>query len=475
MEFIVVLDERLNIPLYQQLYESLKKAIYEGTLTPGTKLPSVRQMARAHNISKMTVESGYQQLLAEGYIESRARSGFYVVEIDNLEELNSDRQFLEYKYTNAAHLHPQDSILYNFHGSEIDISTFPIRNWRRCMNEAMDNYYDNHAFYGEPQGEYDLRIEIANYLQQSRTVKCMPEQIIVGSGLQQTISFLCILLSKDGNRIAWEDPGYSGARSVCTDHGWEVVPISLEEDGINIDELRNSDANAVLVTPAHQYPYGMVMPIGKRIKLLEWARQNGSVILEEDYDGEFRYGIKPIPSLQGMDTHGSVIYIGNFSKAFSPAIRMNYMVLPYRLLRRYHDLKLNKYPSPVSRIQQRAMQIFMQKGYWAKHVRKMRTVYAKKQAVLIEALRKYMGDRIRIMGQFAGLHLIIEVDTWKKQNELIKEASKHGVKVYPVERGQLEENMHPQMRPRILLGFGGLSPLQINEGVMIIANVWFGD
>ncbi|MEI5907038.1 PLP-dependent aminotransferase family protein [Bacillus spongiae] len=474
MDLIMVLNEQINIPLYQQLYEGIKKAINEGTLTPGTKLPSVRRMAQSHNISKMTVESGYQQLLAEGYIESRARSGFYVIEIDNLDELNSNHK-LVYNYPNEVPLHPQDSILYNFHGSEIDMSTFPLRIWRRCMNEAMDNYNNNLAFYGDPQGEYDLRFEIANYLQQSRTVNCVPEQIIVGSGLQQTLSFLCLLLCKDGTRIAWEDPGYGDARSVCTDHGWDVVPISLAEDGINIDELRNSHANAVLVTPAHQYPYGMTMPIGKRIKLLEWARQTGSVIIEEDYDGEFRYGIKPIPSLQGMDTHSSVIYIGNFSKAFSPAMRMNYMVLPIRLLRRYHELKLNKYPSPVSRIQQRAMQIFMQKGHWDKHVRKMRTVYAKKQAVLIEALNKYMGDRIRIMGESAGLHLIIEVDIRKTQCDLIKEAFIHGVKVYPVERGQLQENINSQAGPRILLGFGGLSPSQINDGVMLIAQAWFRD
>ncbi|KAA0549544.1 PLP-dependent aminotransferase family protein [Bacillus sp. BGMRC 2118] len=475
MEFIVVLKEESSIPLYQQLYESLKKAIYEGTLTAGTKLPSVRQMAQAHNVSKMTVESGYQQLLAEGYIESRSRSGYFVMEIDNLEKLNSEQPSINFKLSNARTSSSQDSILYNFHGSEIDISHFPLKTWRRCMNEAMDNYYDDHRFYGDPQGEYDLRIEIASYLQKSRTVKCVPEQIIVGSGLQQTISLLCLLLSKDGNKIAWEDPGYSDARSVCTDHGWEVVPISLEEDGINIEELKNSNANALLVTPAHQYPYGMVMPIGKRIRLLEWATQNDSVILEEDYDGEFRYGIKPVPSLQGMDTHGSVVYIGNFSKAFSPAIRMNYTVLPIRLLHRYHELKLNKYPSPVSRIQQRAMQIFMQKGYWARHVRKMRTVYAKKQEILIDSLIKFMGDRIRIMGQFAGLHLIIEVDTGKTQNELIKEAALHGVKVYPVEQGRLKENNHSHKRPKILLGFGGLSPIEINEGVMIIAKAWFRD
>ncbi len=154
------------------------------------------------------------------------------------------------------------------------------------MNEAMDNYFEEHTFYDDPQGEYKLRSEIANYLQKARTVKCVPEQIIIGSGLQQTISFLCILLSKDGTRIAWEDPDYSDARSICTDHGWEVVHVPLEKDGINIEELTNSNANAVLVTPAHQYPYGVVMPIGKRIKLLEWAKQNHSLILEENFYGD---------------------------------------------------------------------------------------------------------------------------------------------------------------------------------------------
>ncbi|PSJ85547.1 hypothetical protein C7R93_29695 [Brevibacillus fortis] len=203
---------------------------------------------------------------------------------------------------------------------------------------------------------------------------------------KQALSFLCLLLADRHRVVAIEEPGYADARIVFSHHGYEVVPIPLAEEGLSIEALEKSEATVVYTTPAHQFPYGMVMPVGQRQQLLQWAKRKNGIIIENDYDGEFRYNVHPTPSLQGMDRDGCVVYIGNFSKAFSPALRLDYTVLPRQLLGRYLE-SFQAYPSPVSRHLQRSMQLFMQKGYWEKHVRKMRTVYHRKHDALLRAIQ----------------------------------------------------------------------------------------
>jgi GntR family transcriptional regulator / MocR family aminotransferase len=472
-------DETSVDPLYVQLYRYFRDGIQAGRFAAQTRLPSVRHLSRSSGVSKITVETAYQQLLAEGYIESKARSGFYVVEIEEFTEVGQQQREVRTAEWEAEVMRSlpmtvpnSDSPLpYNFHNTIIDLLSFPVETWRKCLMEAMERYPTDFARYGDKQGEYELRSEIAGYLQRARTVNCLPEQIVLGTGLLNAIGMLSLLLKTSGAKVAIEEPGYLDARIVFEQHGLEVVPIPLEEDGINLELLRQSGAQVVYVTPSHQYPHGMVMPIAKRMKLLEWAKSTGGIIFENDYDGEFRYKVKPTPSLQGLDTQGSVVFCSDFTKSFSPALRMNYMVLPPKLLQMYHE-QFRVYSCPVSRLQQRSMQLFIGQGHWDKHLRKMRKIYERKHAVLIQAVTEQMGDLVTIMAQQAGLHIVLDIHSEQTEAELASSAEAVGVKVYPIHANWI--NRQTSHRPRILLGFGGLSEAEIRAGIKLLKVAWFG-
>lgn len=471
MDFMPVLDIHSKEPLYQQLYKQLSKKIASGEIRSGTKMPSIRQLMKTSGVGKNTVDAAYQQLLAEGYIVSRERSGFFAAELEIWSEPQRGEELQALassilKENKGAHLASR----YNFHGSVIDTKYFPYAAWRSCMQEAMDVYADDFAFYGDDQGEWDLRVELGGYLRRARTLICEPEQIVIGTGLQQALSFLCLLLRDRHHVVAVEEPGYAEARIVFAQHGYEVVPIPLEEEGLSIEALENSRATVVYTTPSHQYPYGMVMPIGKRQQLLQWAKRNSGIIIENDYDGEFRYNVHPTPSLQGMDRDGCVVYIGNFSKAFSPALRLDYTVLPAKLLQRYLEA-FQAYPSPVSRLLQRSMQLFMQKGLWEKHIRKMRTVYHRKHDALLRAIHLHMPAHVRVLAHSVGLHILIEVDTTHSEKELIEAAQSADIHVYPSEKSWASPPTNT--RPRIIVGFGGVAEEDIEVGIRRLANVWF--
>lgn len=471
MDFTPVLDMESKEPLYQQLYQQMSRAIVTGTISAEERLPSIRQLAKSSGVGKITVEAAYQQLLAEGYITSRERSGFFAAELDvwaeGTEHCTEPRgveipQKKERKLPNTR---------YNFHGSVVDTGAFPYREWRACMLEAMERYAEDFAFYGDNQGEWEFRVELADYLRRARTLHCEPEQILIGTGLQQALSFMCLLLADRHRVVAVEEPGYADARVVFSHHGYEVVPIPLEDDGLSIESLERSGATVVYTTPAHQYPHGMVMPVAKRQRLLQWAGKVRGVIIENDYDGEFRYNVKPTPSLQGMDRDGTVVYIGNFSKAFSPALRLDYTVLPPELLERYLT-SFSAYPSPVSRHLQRTMQLFMQKGHWEKHVRKVRTLYHRKHGLLLDAIHAHMPSEVRVLSHSVGLHILLQIDTNRSEDRLIAQALDAGIRVYPSGRSWFRPP--GGQSPRIIVGFGGMKEEDIEEGIRLLAEAWFG-
>ncbi|MGD8190908.1 PLP-dependent aminotransferase family protein [Brevibacillus ginsengisoli] len=470
-EVTPIIQHHSTSPLYAQIYQYFRDEIQAGRLTPHTRLPSVRHLSRSMGVSKMTIETAYHQLLAEGYIDSRERSGFFVASLD----LTDWSEQLPALFKPGTVFEPPhlkyDDYQINFHGSVIDVDHFPFTLWRKCLQEALERYPEDFAFYGDNQGEPELREEIARYLRQARTVACDAGQIVLGTGLHECVSLLSLMLRVGHQRVAIEEPGYSNMRMVMEQHGLKVVPVELDEDGINIDQLILSGATAVYVTPAHQYPYGMVMSITKRLKLLQWAKQTGGVILENDYDGEFRYNVKPAPSLQGLDQDGTVVYIGNFSKSLSPALRMNYMVLPAPLLTLYHQ-QFHIYPAPVPRLQQRALQLFMQKGHWDKHIRRMRKIYEKKHQCLLDAIHRQFANHATVLAQSAGLHILLEMDSDSTSEELAEQAAHAGIKVYTITHTWMNHTSNCFDRPRILLGFGGLSADEIEEGIRLLAELW---
>lgn len=473
---MVYINEKSKVPIYQQIYEQIKEDIVKRILVEGDKLTSTRLLAKELYISRNTVESSYSQLSLEGYIESIPGSGFFVKNVN--EELPfypgeiSDKSYKNLKKYNANSSFSDDLVYkYNFEYGHFDDSVFPFSLWRRLTSEALLSIDSKEInFYNHKQGELDLRMEIMNYLKVHRGVSCTAEQIIVCSGNQHALDLICKIFSKYSPKIAIEEPGYDGARVVFKNNNFEINPIPVKSDGINILELENSLAKLVHITPSHQFPTGVIMPIQNRIRLLRWAAQNNGIIIEDDYDSEFRYHSRPIPSLQSIDNNERVIYLGTFSKALSPGLRTSYMILPKWLLSKYNELFNGYYPT-VPWVQQKILSLYMSGGHWERHLRKVRLSYKKKHDTLIQTLTNLMGDKIIIHGHNAGLHIVLEFINGENQDWLIKIAKACKIKVYPISPfWHIKENYSNNM---ILMGFSMLSEEQIIEAITILEKAWF--
>lgn len=473
------LDKSSEQPLYLQLYAYIRGEIEAGTIPAGTKLPAILALSAHLKVSKNTVETAYQQLIAEGYAESRSRSGLYALQTEEPPFAPpSGMRKLPQEESRADAPQPPASpaaagIAFDFRYGDVEMERFPMVAWRRCLLEALNVPNPRQVLdYGHPQGEAELRSEIASYLYQSRGVGCEANQIVICAGTQHSVSMLCQLIPLRGMRVALEDPGYNGVRTSLSGHGCELVHVPLDADGIQVDRLYDSDASAVYVTPSHQFPLGMVLPIQRRNKLLQWANERNGLIIEDDYDSEFRYVGQPIPALKALDHNDRVIYMGTLSKSFLPAARLSYVVLPEPIAQSVRG-KLEAYSQPVSPLIQQAMLRFMREGHFGRHVRKMRRLYQLKHRALLAALHRHMGERIEIIGQKAGLHLLIDVKANIPSSELIELALKKGIRVYSPAVQWSSPSQCPQSY--IMLGFGGLNERTIDEGVSRLAGAWFKD
>ncbi|MEH7326721.1 PLP-dependent aminotransferase family protein [Priestia megaterium] len=465
MKFTPLLNRKDDIPLYHQLYEYIKKEIVSSRVEVNDKLPSIRSLAAYLNVSRNTVDMAYQQLLAEGYVESKPKSGLYVTNT-RFDLLQTDR-----KPTVFLHPHSETkSCTYDFRYGKVDSRLFPLNEWKKRYNESLQTYREALFTYQESQGEESLREEIATYLYQSRGVVCSKHQIVIEAGTQQSLSLLAQMLKQSIRDIAFENPCYDGASFVFKQHGFSLKTVSLNNKGINIQELYDSQTRAVYVTPSHQFPYGMIMPVSRRIELLEWANDCNGFIIEDDYDGEFRYKGSPIPSLQSLDSNGRVIYTGTFSKSFMPSLRISYLVLPEVLLKTYHEQRFSLYEQAVPTLHQQTLGLIMKNGEWNKHLRRVRTAYQLKHSTLLAALQKEFNENITISGELAGLHILVRVHNDMNEQQLINAARKQDVSVYGTSRYWLTEV--PKQKPHILLGFGSLRREEIEEGIRRLKKAW---
>ena len=470
LEITPALDSSREEPLYIQLYDYIRNEIQSGKIPPLSKLPSQRKLAEYLKVSRNTVDATYQQLIAEGYVQTEARKGLFVVELKNELFLPSDKEknalWIDTLSTDNKQL---PSIRYDFKHGDIDLIDFPYEIWRKLTMQTLYSDQSHLLLNGDPQGEISLRRLIAEYLYQSRGVRCSAEQIVIGAGTQYIISLLCCMI---GRQLSYglEEPGFHRIRFVLKDYGVEIKPIQLDEKGMSITELRKSGAKVAYVTPSHQFPFGIVMPISRRMELIEWARQENGFIIEDDYDGEFRYQGKPIPSLQGLDNHGNVIYVGTFSKSLIPSIRLSYMVLPPSLLALYKE-KFIVYKQTVSRLHQHSLMLFMENGHWERHINRVRNIYKKRHAALLTAVKNIMGEQVQVIGAEAGLHVLLEPNNNMSEEELIESAEKKRVKVYPV--SIYYENPPATEKSMVLLGFAGLDENEIYEGITLLQHAWF--
>lgn len=460
--FTIQLSSKNNTPLYEQIYQYIKNEIKLGTLTYGERLPSTRSLASHLEVSRNTIDMAYGQLLSEGYIESKEKIGYFVNDITELIHYP-----LKDSHSEIVTVQSKMNYQYNFSPFAIDISNFPYNTWRKlsknCLNEENDIFLQ-----GQGRGDERLRIAITKYLHESRNVSCSADQVIIGAGADYLLQLLMQLFPQN-SKIAMENPSYKQAYKIFTGLHYDVIPINLDKNGMDMSMLSSTNSNLAYVTPSHQYPIGIVMPIKRRLELLNWAASSKyKYIIEDDHDSEFRYIGKPIPALQGLDANGKVIYLGTFSRAIAPGIRVAYMVLPQTLLNIYLT-HYSFYSSTVSRVDQSVISTFIEQGYFERHLNKMRKIYKNKHDLLMNSL-KIFGDHIEILGENAGLHLVIKFHLNLSEEEIIELAKKHSIKLYGLKEYFIKPPLESYL-PTILLGYANLSDEAILKGVDLLYNL----
>jgi len=452
-----LLDEKSKKPLHIQLYEAMKEDIISNH-TIGDKLPSIRKVATLYNLSKTTVESAYSQLYAEGYIESRPKSGYYVC------ELYFDKQKKEEPTSSKAEV-PKKSYRYDFFPAQLHKEDFPLKLWKRISNKVLTDTIDFGA-YPDGQGEYLLRDEIAKYLRNSRGVECDAKHIIITHGFSDSMELLAKLIQKRYKHFAQEIPGYHIAHKIFDAYGYSIHPIDVDENGLDIAQLKQSQAQIVYITPTHQYPTGATMPISNRLKLIQHMQSIDGLIIEDDYDSELSYYNRPIPSLQGLGKADNVVYLGTFAKALSPTIRVGYMVVPAWIHSRYQE-SYDAHFARVSLSTQLTLAHFIKDGHWERHISRIRTLNKKKHKAMKDALIKHLGKSFNIVAEGAGLAILITPSTadfdWQKLQTLAEDAH---IKIYLAKErsgGDFEA---------IRMGFGGFRLDEIEGAVEMFSRVW---
>ncbi len=455
--------------LYEQIYGHIKGEIRSGKLLSGERLPSTRSLAEYLQVARSTVDCAYGQLLSEGYIESRPYKGYFVCPIEELLQLDSGLSALENRQAAGGAMPGgrEEPYRIDFSPYDIDMSGFPFSVWKKITKNILTDANSDLFAKGEGQGDYSLRQTISRYLHSARGVECRPEQIIVGAGNDFLLLLLEKILGRDV-RIAMENPTYKRSYRIFRSFAYPIVTVDMDECGMRADRLEQADVRAAYVMPSHQFPMGTVMPIGRRMELLKWA-DGGSdrYLIEDDYDSEFRFRGKPIPALQASDRHGRVIYMGSFSKAIAPAIRVSFMVLPKPLLEIY-ERECSFYSCTVSRIDQSILNVFIGEGYFERHLNKMRKIYRGKHELLLECLGE-LREEFAIAGENAGLHLLLTSKRGIPEGELLERAAGRQVRVYGLSESSVEE---ASGGAAVLLGFGGLTDEEIREGTALLKEAW---
>ncbi len=547
MELTLQIQTDLDLPLHRQVYEQIRLAILSGRLRSRQRLPASRQLAKSLGISRTTVIQSYDQLISEGYLQTKQGAGTFVCaqipdELLQAERdataLGSDSRIQDQISRTSAPEPSAPSLRLSTYGDRLQITgdrtfltdcklsfrygisaldLFPMPLWRRLWNRcaaASTHWMD---YSPEPMGYGPLREQIAQYIGQLRAVRAQSEQIVITNGTQQALSLIVRLLIDPGDAIALENPGYLSARNIFSSSGAALIPIPVDAEGLIVEGPNSlstlSAASAaqqaaqqatqpaaqpaaaqmpklVYVTPSHQFPTGVLMSLPRRLALLQWAQQANALIIEDDYDSEFRYSGRPVPALQGLDSYERVIYVGTFSKVMFPGLRLGYMVLPPDLVPLFRRAKwLSDRQGSI--VDQQALTAFIGEGHLAKHVRRMRSVYEGRRRSLIESLQateiatsENAGTQrsVEILGDAAGLHVTARLPTVQSDRAIIEQAKQRGVSLFSTQPHywSAEENNpnypaaeHPAVdRGEFIFGFGGMSMSAIQTAIHRIRPLW---
>lgn len=465
------LDAAASKPLYEQIYGHLAGQIRSGRLRKGDKLPGKRSLANHLAVAVNTVDTAYQMLVAEGYLEARPKRGFFVLEYADV--LPRTAQAPEDAPGSPAE-EPGPPPRFDLSTGGVDTALFPFRTWGRIQKELLYARPELLS-HGHRQGEPELRQELAAYLRSYRGAACSPEQIVVGAGVEYLLGLLAQLLRRDGLTAAVENPGYDRPRTILTNGGIPCRCVDIDGGGLSPAGLEESGANLCYVTPSHHFPTGVTMPAGRRAQLLRWAAAGAErYILEDDYDAEFRFDMRPVPSLQGMaGPDGPVVYLCTFSKSLAPSIRIACMVLPGALLERYRQA-FGSYANTVSRFEQQTLCRFLREGYFTRHLARMRLAYKARMEALVQALEARFGaEAVVLRGRHTGLHLLLTLPDGPGEAAMEEAALERGVRVRGLSRYYMERR--EQCPPNtVVLGYAALRDGEIPALVEALYGAWAG-
>jgi len=482
MDFPLLLDPDSPLALHRQVYLGIRGAILSGRLTRGQRLLSSRALAGLLEISRTTATLACEQLVGEGYLETRRGSGTYVcasLPEEYLAPLDAPDRDLNPAVRPALSGFGRRlgglgdpggprNLPYDFAPDRPALDEFPMALWSRLLaRQCRAASPKLLAYAADPAGYAPLREAVADYLRRSRAVRCQADQVIVLSGAQQAIDVALRVLVDPGETVAMEDPGYPGARRAFLAHGARILPLPVGKDGLDLAGLKRSPVRLAYVTPSHQYPTGVVLDLAHRLELLTWARERGAMVFEDDYDSEFRYQGRPLPAMQGLDGAGAVLYAGTFSKALFPGLRLGYLVAPAALVGPLtRAVALTSRQAPV--LEQGALADFIREGHLDGHLRRMRTLYGVRREALVEALDRCFGNRVAILGASGGMHLMARFSAARPDGELVRRAAELGVGLVPAAGFHLA----PAPGSGFILGFSALTPARIREGVRRLATLF---
>jgi GntR family transcriptional regulator/MocR family aminotransferase len=465
-------------PAYRWLYTSLRAAILEGRLHPASRLPATRDLARQYHLSRGTIVNAVEQLKSEGYVQARMGSGTYVSNTlpDELLQvrgrakpplpLERTKPRIISAYAKRVHLFPtfapRPSRAFRPNLPALDL--FPATVWAQVAARRLRKVSTNFLLGCDALGYLPLRQAVADYLNSSRGVNCAPDQVAIVSGAQEALDLVARLFVNPGDRVCVENPGYIGATIVFESLGAKISYVPLDEEGIKLGESTLRNARLVYVTPGHQFPLGITMSLSRRLQLLESARKSRTLILEDDYDSEFRYSGRPVPALQGLDRHGQVLFMGSFSKVLFPSLRLGYLVLPSDLLDRFSaTLSITRRHAPL--MEQAILSDFITAGHFGRHLRRMREIYAERLSVLLHSAKHNLAGLLEISGVEAGLQTVGWLKRGINAESAAAAATKRNVEVIPLSvysQGNIAST-------GLQLGFAAVDAKEIRRGLQDLA------
>jgi GntR family transcriptional regulator / MocR family aminotransferase len=477
MQLVIPLS-RTGEPLFQQVYRGLRQAILSGTFRAADRLPSTRDLAQELRISRTVVLLAYDQLVAEGFAAGRGGSGTYVsaglgAARPRTQEKSARLQLSRYGEAAADVASSVDfpgrraiPLRYDFaYGGRGDVETFPFEMWRRILLRHARTAPIRELDYGAAAGSLALREAISIHVRRARAVLCDSSQVIVVNGSQQALDLIARVLIEPGAPVAIEDPQYQGTREIFRTAGARLQPVPVDRDGLNPAELPKN-ARVAFVTPSHQFPTGAILPLARRLALLGWARRQDGVIVEDDYDGEFRYEGQPLESLQGLDTEGRVIYLGTFSRTIFSALRIGYLIAPKSLVPAFTAAKW-LCDRHTATLEQETLAEFIATGMYERHLRRIRRRNTAHREALLDAIHKYLGERVEVSGDGAGTHVVLWPKKRIPENKVIEKAASKEVGVYGISRYYLAR----PTKSALMLGYSRMNPEKIREGIRRLSEV----